>query len=494
MENQRDTSKPKILVTLIEAGMGHIVSANAISEALKQKYRDKVEIIDKHILRDSDNEVLREYEKYIIKNVQLYSKSPTFGYLQYASMYLLGPQNSLKFVHSTVLKKEVRATVEEYAKIKPDVIICTHFFATHCAIMYKKECAPDVLVVSYCPDNNIHGWWDVRGDMMYTNNPMATRQAYQRNYKSGCVYEAFYPTRKEVMETNESKEFYRNKFGIPQDKFAVVVADGAYAMAKSESVCLSLMESDLPLTICFLAGKNEELKAKFDKLKQTVKPNITLLTFGFLSNAPELYRACDLFITKSGPNAILDSVMVNTPIIIDYCATPIEVATKNLFVKHFSCGYFMSSPSRIKKQVEKFIENPKLLDEFSASLQFFDKSKNGAEKIADDIIEMLFNPAEHRAKRLAEEDAFIDSYIKVRQEKACKIYRKELQISNINYRRTTLQKTIKRKKLVYRKKSDNIKKNFHSGKDSQRFARILVRLNENSLAKEKKTEKRKAKG
>ena len=38
--------KPRILITFVEAGMGHIVSAQAISDSLKKKYGDKMEIIE----------------------------------------------------------------------------------------------------------------------------------------------------------------------------------------------------------------------------------------------------------------------------------------------------------------------------------------------------------------------------------------------------------------------------------------------------------------
>ncbi len=401
METNR---KPRVLITFVEAGMGHIVSAQAISDALREKYGDRMDIIDSHILRDSENPRLPKYEDFLVRNTKLYSTFPIYGDIQFASMHLFGAQNTLKFVHNTVFYSQTKATMDEYNKYKPNVIVCTHYFLLYAAVEYKRKYDPGVIIVAYCPDNNVHGWWDNRADVFYTNNPLATKQAYDLRFKNGHVVETFYPTRSDVVQSNESKEYYRNKFGIPFDKFAVVIADGVYAKAKVRKVCNALLKTDVPLTICVLAGKNEKLKRQFDEKKGKLKPNITLLTFGFLKEAPQLYGACDLFITKGGPNAVLDSVMMGTPIIIDYCASPIERVTQKLFTERYFCGYHLVSPRRIRRQVEELVKDPRLLEGIKETLSFFDKSKNGADDIADDIAELLWN-GEERKERIRREEA-----------------------------------------------------------------------------------------
>lgn len=402
--------KPRILITFVEAGMGHIVSAQAISDSLKKKYGDKLEIIEGYVLRDSDNPVLPKFEEFLVKNTQLYSKIPAYGDIQFASMHILGAQNTLKLIHNTTFHASTVAMTEEYKKYNPDIIICTHFFLLFCAVEYRRKFNPDVTVVAYCPDNDVHGWWDNRADVIYTNNPLATKQAYDLKFPNGHVREVFYPTRADVVDSNGTKESYREQFGIPQDKFAVVIADGVYAKAKLRKVCLELLKTKEEITICVLAGKNEKLKKQFDEIKPKVNKNITLLTFGFIKEAPQLYGACDLFITKAGPNAVLDSVMMGTPILIDYCATPSERATKKLFTEHMFCGYHFVNPRRIRKQVEKLVQQPEILQKIREELRFFDKSRNGADEIADDIAQMLWNNRERMAKILREEEEVITGF------------------------------------------------------------------------------------
>lgn len=383
----KSQSKPLVLVTYVEAGMGHIVTAEAISGALKEKYSDELNIVDSYILRDSDNPVLCDYEKFLVNEVQKQSKYFGYSHIQMTAMHIGGSKNTLRLVHNTVFRKATYAVVREYRKINPDVIVLTHYFTQYAAEIYRDKYNPDCKVVLYCPDNNVHGWWSNRVDKIYTNNPLATKDARFYRFPDHTIREVFYPTRSSVVNANESKEFYREKFGIPKDKFAVVVADGVYAKAKTKKVCYELMKSDAPLTICALTGKNEELYGELMAIKDKQKPNITLLPFGFLKNAPELYGACDLFITKAGPNAVLDSVMMGTPVIIDYYGTPIEQATKRLFIDLKRCGYFIRNVKKIRETVEFLVRNPREVSELRERLRFFDKTKNGAGEIAEDIYE-----------------------------------------------------------------------------------------------------------
>ncbi|MBQ8879837.1 MAG: glycosyltransferase [Clostridia bacterium] len=382
-------NKPLAVIDFIEAGMGHIVTAQAISDALREKYGDLFEIVDKYTLRDSKFPCLPKYERFLVNQVKMHSAIPGYSKLQMTAMHIGGVKNSLRIVHSGVYRKETAAVIEEFRALDPDLIVFTHYFTLYAGIEYRNKYKPSCKIVLYCPDNNVHGWWDNRVDRLYTNNPLATADALHYKFPKENICEVFYPTRKAVSESNESKEYYREKFGIPQDKFAVVIADGVYAKAKTKKVTYELLKSDIPLTVCPIAGKNEELYKELCELKDKVKPNITLIPFGFVKDAPQLYGACDLFITKSGPNAILDSVMMGTPIIADYYGSPIEKATKRLFIDTKKCGYYIKNTKDIRSKVDELSRDGEQMDTLRENLKFFDKRINGAEQIADDLVKLM---------------------------------------------------------------------------------------------------------
>lgn len=377
----------KILVTFVEAGMGHITTAQAVLDALNLCKDEEVEIIAKNIFHE--NETLAKYERFLVNETKKSSSNALHSRVQLVSMHLFGSQNTLKFVNSCVYGKQKKLYIEELKKIKPDIIIDTHYFTSYASVCYRNKYAPNCKVVTYDPDNNVHGWWDRRVDYFIVNNEQAVDEAInKRKFDKDKVKRVFFITRAGVVNCNESKEFYRKKYNIPQDVFAVKLADGVYAKAKMRSFVYELCKTDRPLTIVAIAGKNKKLYDELMEFKNTLPKNINLMPFEFVPEVYEICKACDLFITKGGPNAVLDSVFVQTPIIINYYANNIEGTTKKLFVDRLGCGLCIKDKVKARKFVEQCIDNPEILQPFVENEGKLDKTKNGAQEIADFVLEL----------------------------------------------------------------------------------------------------------
>ena len=68
--------KYRILITYVEAGMGHIVSAEALANALEKYYPDEVEIIRSRIFTETNDPVLIKHEKFLINSVKRSNRNP----------------------------------------------------------------------------------------------------------------------------------------------------------------------------------------------------------------------------------------------------------------------------------------------------------------------------------------------------------------------------------------------------------------------------------
>ncbi len=374
--------KKKILVTFIESGFGHITSAQSISDSLKKKYENNFEIENCYIMHDSKR--TEQFEKFLTLATKTTNKVHGFGFFIFSFMELCGGQKFLRFTHKTFFKTYVKATLDAFLKHNPDVIVSTHYFLTYCANEYCKKHNKNCLIITYNPDNNVHCWWDDRAGIFITNNGNATNEAInKRKFKEENVKTVSFTCRKELLNCNESKEFYRKKYNIDKDTFCVIVADGGYALGKCKKVTNELLKTKKKLTIISIAGKNEKIYNYF--IKKNVNNNIKFLPMQFVPEIYELYKAADLFITKAGPNSILDCVFMNTPILVDYYPHPIEKSTKKLFIDKLNCGLYISSPKKIRKMVELFIDSPNLLDPFIENTYKINKFNNGADEVADII-------------------------------------------------------------------------------------------------------------
>ncbi len=377
----------KILVTFVEAGFGHIVAAQAILDALNEANDGNAEIIAKDLFKE--NPTLIKYENFLISETKKASKGPLHSNIQLAFMKIIGSQNTLKFVHSTVYKKQVALYVKELEKIKPDVIIDTHYFTSYASVYYRDHVDHNCKVVTYDPDNNVHGWWFRKVDYFIVNNDLAYSQALKCKFNKEKVVQVPFIARQNVIGANESKEFYRNKFGLPQDGFIVKIADGAYAQAKLESFVREFKNCHKPVTILAIAGKNESKYNKLVKLKEEMPKNVNLIPFGFVKNIEELFKASDLFITKAGPNAVLDSVYMQVPFVINYWANKIEKTTKELFADKLSCGLVIKNKVKAREFVERCIGDRTILDKYIINARKIDKTKNGANNIADLVLNRI---------------------------------------------------------------------------------------------------------
>ena len=96
-------NKPKVVFTFVEAGLGHIIPAQAISDAFERKYGDKCEVVKWNIFSDTENNTVKKYGKAItgwsIKNC-----NNKLLYLGEMSSYLFGSKLTLKFL-DTIFKK-----------------------------------------------------------------------------------------------------------------------------------------------------------------------------------------------------------------------------------------------------------------------------------------------------------------------------------------------------------------------------------------------------
>ena len=380
--------KPKIVVTYIEAGMGHIVSAKAISDAIKRKYGDQVDVCDLYLAKESP--VLEKYQNMLIKEVKRSNKMPGYGNFQFFCMKAFGKTTSLRFTHNTVFINAKKEMLKVIGKKRPDVVINTHYSPHHCSVELRNNYLKNLLVATYDPDPNVHGWWDNRSDLFFVNNEYAKEQALKDSkFKKESVKQVGFTARENILNCNLSKDECREKYNLPKENFTVILADGAYATSKLKEFTDEFCKITKPVTLIVIAGKNNKVKEYFENKLPTLPQNITMKVFGFVDNIQELYKASDIFVTKGGPNAIQDSVFLGTPVLVNYYAQPIEKFTQYLFTKKYNCGETIKNKAKARKQVEKWIDNPELLKPYVENCHKLDNRKTGADEIADKIIENL---------------------------------------------------------------------------------------------------------
>jgi UDP-N-acetylglucosamine:LPS N-acetylglucosamine transferase len=330
----------------------------------------------------SEDPVLRKTEKRFVKDVKIANMFPWYNRIQMAATHIFGIHNSLPFVVSTVWRRVRDSYLRELEKIRPDIIIDTHYLTSFFATQYRDKIDPHVKVVTYNPDNNVHNWWNLRVDKFIVNCRMGFDDALKHDFDRKKLMIVPFVTRKEIMAVTEDKSYYRTKFNLPQDRFIVMVAAGGYGKSGMNRVVKALMDVKQPITLLAICGTNKYLYNQLQQLKDQTPANIDLRPYEFVNNVYELNRAADMFLTKGGPNAMLDSVLMGVPVGVFYCASHIEKMSTFLFTYILNCGRFLPRANQIVEWVNSCAGDSTILDFFIRNTKAIREAGNGANDIA----------------------------------------------------------------------------------------------------------------
>ena len=373
-------SKKRVLVTYIEAGFGHITTANSIADAIEELNDPNIEVIRQYTFKADPH--LRKIEKSFVRDVKWANTFPWHNYIQMAATHILGIHRSLPFVVSLFYRRARKLYLKELEEIKPDIIIDTHYLTSYLATQYRDTVDPHVKVVTYNPDNNVHNWWNIRVDKFVVNCRIAFHDALKHDFTRKQLEIVPFVTRKEIMDVTESKAYYRTKYDLPQDRFTVMVAAGGYGRSGMHRVVDALLLAKHPITVIAICGTNKRLYRRLQRLQKIVAPRIDLRPYEFVDKVYELNRAADVLLTKGGPNAMLDSVLMRVPLGVFYCASPIEYTSTYLFTDILNCGRFFSRSAKILKWVNDCAVDPHILDIYIESTDVIRQEGNGAVNIA----------------------------------------------------------------------------------------------------------------
>lgn len=379
--------KQKILLTFIESGFGHISSMQSIYDVLSEEYSDKYDIEKSNIMTDDGFPNLVKMDRFIIKQVENTNKIPLFGKWIFPIIHLLGGHHLMRFFHRQMAVKSFRQGLEALKRREPDIIVTNHYFTDLLAVEYKRRINPNVIVVNYNPDPTLHSFWDSRGGIFVVNNQRAFEYALKHGFKEDNLRLVAPCVRRSVEKNTLSRAELRKKHGLPEDKFTVVVADGGYMLGRGPRFARALIKSGLPITLCIIAGHNEKRFREFSEIaegkrKLKVADGMTLKVYRFMKEAYELYGAADLFLTKGGPNAVLDSIYMHTPVMINYCPHLIESCTAKVYVDECGCGETAFKKRKAIKRIKTLMSDDGDLIKYRENIDKLLARGNGAGALA----------------------------------------------------------------------------------------------------------------
>ncbi|MDP2684444.1 MAG: glycosyltransferase [bacterium] len=301
--------KKKILLISVSTGSGHVRAAEAVKKTANLLYPN---LIIEHI--DMMDYVSPAMRKSIVNTYDIMAmKIPELW------GYFYKKTNSSKLIeHSDKVSNlfnqfNCSSFFKYILQYKPSHILSTHFLPAYAVRSIQKKNKLNVKISLLMTDYFAHDLQIAKNVQHYFVPTLKTKyHLLDNNIKDSQITISGIPTNP-IFYTPKNLTSLRKKYGAKPDKINLLILSGGQGLIDTSSIIKTLEKLKNTYRIFAIAGKNEKLKTKLDKLKNSNK--IELHTIGWSEDIDEYMRIADYIITKPGGLSTTECIILNKPVI-----------------------------------------------------------------------------------------------------------------------------------------------------------------------------------
>lgn len=277
----------KIAILYADYGSGHKSVTNNLQKILKD-----YDVITFNA-RKRDNKYTTAVTEFVYNDfVSKNANNPIIKNGYHISYKLVGGSKVLS--HIFIKRLGYRFIEEMIEEEKPDLVILTFPY-----YIGKKDIKSLTIITDYTVDNT---WYDKATDYYFVASPEIKDKLIKKGVLKENIFITGIPLSSEFDQDNESQELKNILFNLGargQVKILDVKKWIDYSLNKN-------------LKVSVLCGKNEEI---YEGLKIIYEDEIKI--YPFTDKVPEILKENDVVITKAGGLSVTESIMSETPIIIN---------------------------------------------------------------------------------------------------------------------------------------------------------------------------------
>jgi 1,2-diacylglycerol 3-beta-galactosyltransferase len=344
------SKRPHILFLFSDTGGGHRSSTEAIIEALKLEFDDRISTQMVDIFLDAAPRPLNYAPKiypYMVRVPEMWG----LGY-----RISNGNRRGKLLVKGAYpyVRRKLRKVINRYPA---DMIVSVHPLANDPFLhALGKKRPPFITVVTDLITG--HTLWYHQGvDLCVVPTEAAYQCALLAGLKPEQVKIIGLPVADRFCHPIGDKNALRQSLGWPQDKLVVLLVGGGEGMGPLEKTAVAMAEANLPITLIIVAGRNAELREHLEARQWPMKT----LIYGFVHEMPDFMRAADILVTKAGPSTITEALNAGLPLIL-YSRLPGQEDGNVDYVLSEGVGLWAPKTSYIVSALYAWITHPKQLE------------------------------------------------------------------------------------------------------------------------------------
>jgi processive 1,2-diacylglycerol beta-glucosyltransferase len=341
---------PKILITYVRTGGGHLSLSKTIAEYLWQHYPENSQIRMCDFFLESGSSHTDSFLKRSFKDLVRYPRRNIFFHEKILKKYK--PITRL-WTHAR-FHSSFEYVYDFLAEEKPEIVLSTHSFTAYVLAKVKKKYKMDFTLISLSPDPfGSSAFIEINRDVDYVI--VSSHESEDLLIRDGfpvqqIVHKPF-PLNREFDKVVQVGEHVFNDLKLDSNKKTLLISFGGAGVGNVSTVIRNLSQMKVELNVIVVTGWNRGL---LDSLNNTYPKNklggMNLAFLGFAENMPELISMCDIAFIKPGPSSIYECMIKKRPMILYQYTHHLEKANVD-FVTRTGVGFYAG------KDVRKFMSS-----------------------------------------------------------------------------------------------------------------------------------------
>ena len=197
------------------------------------------------------------------------------------------------------------------------------------------------------------GFWSPKIDHYLVPTEEARQRALENHIVSERISITGQPVAPDFNARVQQGRTMRAELGLDVNRPTALLMGGGDGMGRLVQTATAIAQSNLPLQLVVVCGRNEAARETLSKIEST----IPIKVLGFCETVPEWMGAADILITKAGPGTICEGFIAGLPIIL-YDAVPGQESGNIELVVQKGAGAWCPSPQQVVKQLQQWLTAP----------------------------------------------------------------------------------------------------------------------------------------
>jgi UDP-N-acetylglucosamine:LPS N-acetylglucosamine transferase len=347
--------RPEILFATIAAGGGHVAGAHAMSEAIERYYPGRFELRVSDYMKDLGVVRLDRFHK------DSWRRALRYPILARTGQRVIDAFPRLTIaVERRILRDFARAAADDLKKDPPLLVVSNHGLITTGLAEARHRHGLQVPVLTFATEPfNISAYWgEPRADRVIAASEDGWRRLRRFGVPADRMTIIGRPVRQAFLNAPAKIEA-REHLGL-EDRFTCLVSFGGEGVGRNpRGLIRALLDSDVPLQVVAITGRNEALKKELKALGTN-----GLWVEGFVENLAEYLAASDVFVGKAGPSSVYEALAVGRPVLASGYAGLNELGVVR-FIEGQGLGRHVRTNAALVREVRRYAGDPALLEEIS---------------------------------------------------------------------------------------------------------------------------------